>query len=564
MAFDGTVTAAMAHELSDLLVQGKIDRVHQPTQEELILQIHTRQGNRKLYATINPASAQVRLMTGSPLNPPAPSPFCMLLRKHLIGGRITDLSQKDCERILEITLETRNELGFSVSKKLIFEIMGKHSNIILVDLTTGKIVDSIKRVGLGESRIRQILPGLAYAYPPSQNKVPFRDASAQDLAQAGATGKAVLSRIGGVSPALAREIASAAPEERKSFLDHLTESIDAGTFTPRVYVDEEGVPREFSIVPLREYEETCRVQTFPSLSEAVGWYFEHRAATSRTHQQARDLIHTVSGKLDKLRLKEQRLQEDLAEAEDSDHLRLYGELLTANMHLLKSGLSEITVTNYYDGQPVTIPLDPRFSPNKNAQQYFHRYGKAKTAVHEKKKQLEENEKEIQYLESALTLLENTEDEKNLDLLRQELVETGFLKPGRQASRMKKPHFKAAPLVYTSPHGFRVLVGRNNRENDAITLRMAARTDLWLHTKDIPGSHVIVETKEQELPAEDLFMAASLAAFHSKARQSQNVPVDYTEVRHVKKPSGAKPGMVIFTDNRTVYVDPKEPGPKKED
>ncbi len=556
MAFDGTVTAAMAKELSGALARGKIDRVSQPSREELILHIHTREGNRKLYATVNSEAAQVRLTDESPLNPPSPPPFCMLMRKHLTGARITSISQAGCERVIEITLETRNELEFLESRRLIFEIMGKHSNIILVDAANGKIIDSIKHVTPGESRIRQVLPGLTYVSPPPQDKVPFREAAPQDLNNAGETGKSVLAKIGGISPAIAREIADS--EDRAGFLENLIASIDGGTFVPRVYVDSGGVPREFSVVPLTEYEETCDVLTFPTLSEAAAWYFENRAATNRIHQKSRALIRSVSLRLDKLNLKKQRLLEDLAEAESSEYLRLYGELLTANMHLVTGGMSEITVLNYYNGENVTIPLDPRYSPNKNAQQYFRRYGKAKTAIREKKKQIEENDRETEYLSSVLALIEDTDEEKNLEELREELIETGYLRPAKNPGKVKKSRFKPEPLIFRSPGGFRVLVGRNNRENDALTLGMAEKSDLWFHTKNIPGSHVILETCGNRVPAEDIYMAASLAAFHSRARASANVPVDYTEVRHVKKPSGAKPGMVIYKEQHTVYVNPGEP------
>lgn len=560
MAFDGIITAAMTRELQDTITMGKIDKVYQPEADELVLNIHTKDGNRKLYSTVDSSAACLRLISENPVNPPSPLAFCMLLRKHLQGGRIVSVEQKDSERIIEISLETLNELGFTVSKKLIFEIMGKHSNIILVDMSTGKIIDSIKRISIDVNRARQLLPGKTYEYPPVQDKIPFKTATAEDLDNAGDTGKAILSRIGGISPAFAGELAD--KEDRYGFLKAVLAEISTGTFVPRVYEDEKNVPREFHIVPLSEYEGTCSVTTFDSLSESLTYYFEHKVSSNRARQKSHDLVRSVTASLDKDLLKKQRLEEDLLSAENSEDLRLYGELLTANIHLMKAGMKEITVTNYYDGSQVTIPLDPRFSPNKNAQSYFKRYGKSKTAIKEKKVQLEENQAGIDYLESVLTYLNNTDSIKEIEELRTELEETGYVRRRKQTG-LKKKKFKAAPRKYTTSDGFNILVGKNNKENDELTLHTASKTDYWFHTKDIPGSHVIVQLEGRKITETAIMEAAALAAFHSKARDSENVPVDYVPVRYVKKPAGAKPGMVIFTNNKTVWVNPAEPSVKEE-
>ena len=555
MAFDGIVTAAAARELRDRILYGRISKVYQPESDELVLNIYTQKGNVRVYATVDSAAACIRIIDQNPVNPPQPLPFCMLLRKHLQGGRIVAVEQKDSERIIEITLETLNELGFTVSKKLIFEIMGKYSNIILTDLATGKVVDSMKRISIDMDRARQILPGKIYTYPPAQNKIPFRQVTPEEARDSGETWKAVLSRIGGISPGFARELVSAG--DRFERLQEAVNAADSGDLTPVVYVDDEDTPKEFYFQPLREYEESCRRLDFSTLSEAAGYYFEHKRSSNRARQKSHDLVRSVSTRLDKLYLKKQRLEEDLLRAENSEDLRLFGELLTANMHLMHSGMKEITVTNYYNGEEITIPLDPRWTPNKNAQSYFKRYGKAKTAIHEKKAQLTENQENIDYLESVLTYLNNTNEITDIEDLRTELEDTGFVRARKQSHRPKKKKFRADPLRYTTSDGFPVLVGRNNRENDQLTLHTASRTDYWFHTKDIPGSHVIVQTQGREITETAIFEAAALAAYHSKARTSENVPVDYVQVKHVKKPNGAKPGMVIFTDNRTVYVNPKE-------
>lgn len=558
MAFDGMVTAAMARELRDQLLYGKIDKIYQPDGNELVLHIHTKTGNKRLYATIDPSASCVRLIDKNPLNPPTPLPFCMLLRKHLQSGRITEIEQKDSERILEISVETLNELGFTVNKKLIFEIMGKHSNIALVEMSSGKIIDCMKKISLDVNRVRQLLPGMPYEYPPAQDKIPFWEITEEQLDEAGDTPKAVLSAVGGIAPCFARALCAA--DHRYALLRRFLSRIEDGVLEPVVYEDEDGHPQEFYFAPLEEYERTCKRLDFDSLSHACAYFYEHREATNRARQKSHSLVHSVHTRLEKLYLKKQRLQEDLLAAQNSDDLRLYGELLTANMHLMESGMKEITVTNYYDGEPITIPLDPRWSPNKNAQHYFKQYGKAKTAVHEKTAQLEENQANIDYLESVYTYLTNTNSVRDIEDLRQELEEEGWIRSRHASQRRKKTKFKPRPLAYTTSDGFSLLVGRNNKENDALTLKMASKNDYWLHTKDIPGSHVILKTDGKELTETAVMEAAALAAFHSKARTSENVPVDYVRVRYVKKPNGAKPGMVIFTHNRTVYVTPKEPSP----
>lgn len=556
MAFDGIVTAAMAGELQEQILYGKIDKIYQPESSELVLHIHTKTGNKRLYATVDSSASCVRLIDRNPLNPPSPLPFCMLLRKHLQSGRITSVEQKDSERILEISVETLNELGFTVNKKLIFEIMGKHSNIVLVEMSTGKIIDCIKKISLDVNRARQVLPGMIYTYPPSQNKIPFREITQKQLDEAGDTPKAILSKVGGIAPCFARALFRA--PNRYALLRQFLSRIEDGALKPVVYEDEDGRPVEFYMAPLEEYEDTCKRLDFDSLSHACGYFYEHRNATNRARQKSHSLVHSVQTRLDKLYLKQQRLKEDLLRAENSEQLRLFGELLTANMHLMEPGMKEVTVTNYYTGKPVTIPLDPRWSPNKNAQNYFKQYGKSKTAVHEKKAQLKENQENIDYLESVLTYLNNTDSIRDIEELRQELEEEGWIRARKASARRKKPKFRPHPLKYTTSDGFTVLVGRNNKENDALTLKLASKNDYWLHTKDIPGSHVILETAGKELTETAVMEAAALAAFHSKARTSENVPVDYVRVRYVKKPNGAKPGMVIFTHNRTVYVNPKEP------
>lgn len=558
MAFDGIFTRAMANDLNKKLSMGKIEKVYQPEPEELVLHIHTNNGNRKLMITCSSNGARMHLIENTPENPPAPYKFCMLLRKHLQGGRIVEISQHGCERIIEIELETMDEMGFTVNRKLIAEIMGKHSNIILTDTASGKILDSIKHVSLDVNRVRQILPGKKYEYPPEQDKIPYDSPDGfpdydRSLPE-DSVSKKILSEIGGISPAVAGTLACGGNISKK--LSSICDYLDSGDYSASVYLKDDKTPLDFNVIPLSIYEDVCEKLCFEDISRACEYYFVNRESSNRIKQKANDLKRAVNTKLSKLLLKKKRLNEDLMKAENSEKYRLYGELITANIHLMKTGDKNAEVINYYDGKPVTIPLDERFSPSKNAQRYFKKYSKSKTALREKQIQLSENETEIAYLNSVLTFIDNAASVKEIDDIRSELIETGVLRKRKSSMPARKSKIKF--MEFRTSDGFRVCIGRNNKENDQLTLKTAASKDWWFHTKDIPGSHVILFSEGKPLTETAIFEAASAAAFYSKGRTSENVPVDYTKVKYVKKPSGAKPGMVIFTDNRTVYVTPENP------
>ena len=550
------MTRAVTTELRNRILQGKIEKVYQPEPDVLVFTIHTRQGNVKLLISAGPSHARIHFIKEAPVNPPEPFPFCMLLRKHLNAARITDVAQVGCERIIEITFETMNELGFTVNKKLTCEIMGKHSNIVLTDIESGKILDSIKRVGFDVNRVRQTLPGLIYQYPPKQEKIPFDGIGGEDveLVNSANDGKMIMSMVAGISPSFADEAAT--HSDRVHFIEESASIAKSGDITPRMYLDDEGSPREYYFMPLSDYEGVCEVRTFETMSECLEVYYSLKATSNQSRQKAMDLRRAVNDLLNKKYLKKKRLSEDLLEAENSDELRLYGELLTANIHMVKQGMKSVEVISYYDGSKVRIPLDVRKSPSANAQAYYKKYGKAKTAIKEKQIQIEENNSEIEYLESVTAFIDKASSVEEVESIRQELTETGYLSP-RKKSGFKEKKARPQPLRYRLMSGMICLVGRNNKENDYLTFKMSQKGDLWLHTKDIPGSHVLVQTGGAQVSEEDIFEAAAIAAYHSKAADSGNVPVDYVPVRYVKKPAGAKPGMVIFTNNRTVYVDPKE-------
>ena len=578
MSFDGMVTFAAAEELRKELLLGKIEKIYQPAPEQLLLSIHTQRGRRRLFMSASGNHSAVYLIDKTPENPTVPPVFCMVMRKHLGAARIVAVEQHENDRILEICLETVDEMGFSVNRKIIVEIMGKHSNILLVDMGNGRIIDCIKHVSIDVNRARQLIPGKPYEYPPLQHKTPFTEVTSEDVRSMMTNQfqpeRDLLDGIQGISPALAQTLASAGfggdqasgsefdPDLAYDALQEMIRAVREGQTRPVVYLNEDDKPADFHITPLSLYEidPSFRALPFDTLSEAAEYFFVHRESSNTIRQKSNDLQRVIRGALDKSKLKLQRLGDDLQKAEKADQHRLYGELLTANLHLVQPGADKVKVISYYDGSEVTIPLDPRFSPSRNAQNYYKKYGKAKTAIHEKTFQMEETRKEISYLESVLSFAERAGSIEELDLIRTELVDAGLIRYRKKAANQQRKKARPAPYSYQLSSGKTVLAGRNNKENDWLTLKRASGTDLWFHTKDIPGSHVILLLDRDEPTEQDLAEAAQIAAYHSKANASGNVPVDYTKVRHVKKPAGARPGMVIFTHNKTLYVDPRLPGP----
>lgn len=566
MAYDGIITYSIAKELENGIVMGKIEKVYQPGPEELLLHIHTKSGNVRLFMSCNSMSARVCLTDNRYANPDQPPTFCMLMRKHIQGGRITAVRQKDSERIIEIDIEAQNELGFNVCKRLIVEIMAKHSNIILVDIESGKVIDSIKRISIDVNRYRQLLPGIVYQYPPVQDKIGFHNVNETTLLPHDE--KAIMNRVGGISPAIAREmlsdcsvqedvsILSTEPAER---LLKIISSVEDGSYTARIYNDEEGTPREFHITQLHEFD-GVETMEFKTANECAEYFYSNRNSSNMVRQKSTPLLKTAQAALDKALLKKKKLSEDLLKAENSEQYKLYGELLTANIHLVKPGAKSVTLINYYDGNPIEVPLDEKINVAKNAQKYFKKYSKAKTAIHEKQAQLADNEMDIAYLESVVQNIEAAGTEEELEAIRDELQESGYVRRRAKAAQRKKKS-KPDPIKYTMSDGTLVLVGHNNIENDYLTFKLAAKTDVWMHAKDIPGSHLIIRLESgrtvDDLSAELIYEAAAIAAYHSKFKGSENVPVDYVPVRYVKKPAGAKPGYVIFTHNQTVYVTPKK-------
>lgn len=576
MPFDGIVTANVVNDLNSLLQGGKIDKVYQPEHDEIVLSVHRGKEKHKVFITSNSSDARIQIISEMPPNPVNPPAFCMLMRKHIQGGKIEKIVQKQTERIVEFCIDSFNEMGFPTTKKLIVEIMGKHSNITLTDSSNDRIIDSIKRISFDVNRYRQLLPGMTYVYPPSQDKIPFTEVTEALFTEIisssnQAVSKTIVSKIMGLSPFMAVSMCSSAGidcERSGSLTDRadilklyrefsgIIDRINRGDFSPSVWIDDEGSPVDFYCFDHPDYSAVHKKLCFDTVGEAEEYYYTKKKSTNRIRQKSSDLSKILTTLLDKLYLKKSRLSEDILKAEGAEIYKLKGELIFANIHAIKQGSSSVSLYNYYDDSMTDIALDPRISPSENAQKYYKKYNKQKTALIEKNIQLEENDREIHYIESVYQLLENASDYSDIEEIRQELINGGYIRKRGHASKSKSTSFPAHE--HRTSDGFRILAGRNNRQNDILTLKTAGSKDLWFHTKDIPGTHVILFTEGKEPSEKALFEAASVAAYYSKGKMSENVPVDYTFVKYVKKPSGAKPGMVIFDHNKTLYVSPGLP------
>lgn len=574
MAYDGLVTGAMTLYLNGILAGGRIDKIYQPAEDELIFHIRARHDKHRLYISSNSGHSRIHLLNDSKdqKNPSKPTAFCMLLRKHLQGGRIKEIKQVLSERIVEIYIRQPDELGFDLDKKITVEIMGKHSNIIAIDVASGKIIDSIKRISSDINRYRQILPGIEYVYPPDHGKTCFYKITLDAvesiiMKEDGPLAKALVKKVQGINPTISEEICKLAIESTKDnssslsaedihrVMENMGNVIQSETYQTVVYIDKDRLPIDFHIFPLSDKENYLDKVNFSNISDGVEYYYSHKLSSNRLRQKSSDLIRSLQNLLDKLYLKKQRLLEDLQAAENSEIYRIYGELLISNIHKIAKGSSSLLAINYYDGQEIEISLDPRISASANAQSYFKKYSKAKTALKEKQIQIHETDNSIYYLESVLVHVENAHGVDEIDALRHELAEGGYIRKKKNTFGTTKP--SRQPLKFTSEKGTTILVGRNNKENDHLTFKLAHRNDLWFHTKDLAGSHVILLTVNGASPSEEeILRAASLAAYYSKGRNSTNVPVDYTKVRYVKKAHGAKPGMVNYSNHQTVFVDPK--------
>ncbi|MEC1520915.1 NFACT RNA binding domain-containing protein [Neobacillus niacini] len=561
MSFDGLFTKAMVDELSCTLKGGRINKVHQPYKNEVILTIRANGVNQKLLFSAHPSYARVQLTNEAYENPSEPPMFCMLLRKHIEGYILEDVYQVENDRMIIFEIKGRNEIGDVSYKQLVIEIMGRHSNIVLVDKTRNIILDSVKHVSFAVNSHRAILPGQPYIYPPEQNKQnPFMVGTDDILRKidfnSGKLDKQIVEHFAGTSPLFAKEVIFQSGIANRatvpaSFLQ-LIQRIKSGEFLPSIMST--GNKEVFYLFPLEHIK--GEVKNFSTLSEMLDRFYFGKAERDRVKQQGNDIERLIINEKEKNEKKIEKLESTLREAEKSDQLQRFGELLTANLYAAKKGMKEIEVIDYYDemGGKVVIPLDPRKTPSENAQKYFSKYQKAKNSVSIVIEQIEKAREEVLYFENLLQQVQSASP-KDIQEIREELVEGGYIRDRQKRNAKKISNAKPILDHYRSSDGTEIIVGKNNKQNDYLTNKLAARDEIWLHTKDIPGSHVIIRSKE---PSEETIReAANLAAYFSKARNSGSVPVDYTKVRYVKKPSGAKPGFVIYDNQQTVYVTPEE-------
>lgn len=549
MAFDGLFTRSMTKELQKL-VTGRITKIHQPNALEVMLQIRAGGANHKLLISIHPSYARMHITEQTVDNPAEPPMFCMLLRKHLEGGFIQSIQAQPGERIIEMTVESKNEIGDPVVRKLIVEIMGRHSNCILVDADNMRILDSLKHLPPSLNSYRTVLPGQTYIGPPAQDKVNPFSVSDEEISlffSQPHEPKEIVQHFAGFSPLHAAELLYRldGTNHPHIFREFMTEVEEAQQPTYK-----ENGKALFSPADLRHIK--GGEATYATLGELLDRVFFARAERDRVKQQAGDLERWLSNEIDKLRLKLKKLDQDYARASQLDEFQLYGELLMANLYKFEKGVERVTVENYYTGDQVTIQVSPRKTPIENAQSYYTKYNKAKNALVMIEEQKKKTEDEIQYFEMLSQQVQQAAP-ADIEEIREELAEQGYLR--LRASKKKKKPTKPEPEKFISSTGIPISVGKNNKQNDYLTFKLAKKIDIWLHTKDIPGSHVVIHADQPDETT--LHEAAVLSAYFSKARESSSVPVDYTEIRQVKKPNGAKPGFVIYFEQKTLYVTPDE-------
>lgn len=554
MAFDGLFTKTIVHELQ-VLHGGRISKIHQPNEHEVIFTVRTQRQNVKLLISIHPSYSRIHLTEEAIANPAEPPMFCMVLRKHLEGGFITAVTQHETDRIVTIDIRAKNEIGDDMNRQLQVEIMGRHSNLILLDPDRMMILDSLKHLPPSVNSFRTVLPGQPYIAPPSQEKInPFTMNETDFLThwENITSGRDFVQLFSGFSPINGSELYDRLTAESDSLFKVFQDFLKAfAEGTEKANIGEIAGKTVFSAATLHHADRL--LTEFDTASLLLDTFYFERAKRERVKSQAADLERWLTNEIEKLKTKVKKLEKEQQAASKLDTFQLYGELLTANSYQIEKGAKEATVENYYEqGTTVTIPLDTRKSVIDNAQRYFSRYSKAKNALVMIAEQLTIAKEDIDYFEMVKQQVMQASPE-DIAEIREELAELGFMRARTKGKKLKKKQPK--PESYLSSTGIPISVGKNNKQNDYLTFKMANRFDIWLHTKDIPGSHVVIHS---EAPDEQTLQeAAILAAYFSKARESSSVPVDYTEIKQVKKPNGAKPGFVIYFEQKTLFVTPDE-------
>ena len=569
MPLDAICLQGVVGELAPQLTGSRIEKIQQPSRDQIILLLR---GSRRLFLNAGANQPRIHLTEQLRDNPSQPPMFCMLLRKHLSGGIIESIRQEPLERVVTLTVLASDEMGERGRFTLVWEGMPRRANLILCD-RDGRIIDCLRRVDLEAEQDRQVLPGLFYRLPTRQDKRSPLSVTEEEFAAL--LGRAapdapldgwLLDTFTAISPLVARELTVRACGSTDAHVSqgnalwdvfsHWQRAVNENTFTPTL-IKRNGLLADFTYGPVTQYGTYAETEVYDSFSQLLDDFYEKREQAERVKQKGRDLLKTATTARDRVRRKLAAQEKEMAACLDRDHLRICGELITANLYRMERGQSRLTAQNYYDENcaDVDIPLDVRLSPQENAARYFKQYAKAKTAEKYLTAQLQRGREELQYLESVLQELAQAESEQDFNDIRTELTDGGYLR-GRGK---KQPGFQRAskPREFRSSAGLRILVGRNNRQNDRLTTKDADKRDVWLHTQKIHGSHVILCTGGAEPDEQSLMEAASLAAYFSQAQGSTKVPVDYTPVKFVKKPAGAKPGMVVYTTYQTMLADPDE-------
>lgn len=553
MSFDGIFTHAMAQELNTTLSGGRVAKIQQPYENEIIITIRAGRKNHPLLLSANPQYARVQITHIPFTNPDVPATFTMTLRKYFNAATLTEIHQVQNDRVLHFEFSTRDELGDELGLRLIIEMMGRHSNIFLVSKRTGKIIDLIRHVSADQNRYRPLMPGAPYVEPPKQDKVdPFHDSERiyheleRQVTPSLSRATLLQQHYQGLAKDSAAELAL-----RLNQGDAGWDSFFAALATPEPTITTQGKKAVFTAIPYQSL--TGEQQHFPTLSAMLDAYYAQKAEHDRVLQQGGNLIHVIKNVIDKDRKKQRKLKRTLEETEKADDYRIRGEILTTYLSQVKRGMTSIELPNFYaDNEPIKITLSNQLTPSRNAQKYFAKYTKLRNAVAHVHQQMQENQEELDYLEGIMAQID-VASPKDLVDIRLELQQQGYLRKQKSGKKGNKRQKVSKPDQFYASDGTKIWVGKNNLQNDQLTLHTAKKTDIWLHVKDIPGSHVIIDSSD---PSEKtLLEAAKLAAYFSKARDSANVPVDWIGVKKIRKPNGAKPGFVIYEGQKTVSVTP---------
>ena len=576
MAFDAFFLSALVGELSPILTGSRIDKIQMPARDLVILQFHGSGGNGRLLLSASPNSPRLHLTASAPENPAQPPMFCMLLRKHLSGARIVSVSQPPLERMVTLTLDCTDEMGEPARKRLILELMGRNSNLVLVG-SDSRVLDCIRRVDFEQSEKRQLLPGLFYQEPPALSKPDPTGETAEailsrlrSVAESRPMDKWLLDTYGGMSPLLCRELAFSlmgetdadlsilSDETRISLAQAMADRFSALTDAPApVLLRKDGKPFEFSFRPIAQYGQYLQTEVCDSFSQLLDRFYADRDHADRMKQKTQTLHKTVSTLRDRTARKLEIQRKELTATLDRERLRQLGDIVTANLHAISRGQTSLQAQDFYDPdmKQITIPLSPQLSPQQNAARFYKNYNRAKTAEKILTEQIRLGEQELEYLISVFEELSRAETEKDVSEIRAELIAGGYVRNTDKRKPLKTA--PSRPMDFRSSEGFPIRVGRNNRQNDELTLKQSQKGDLWLHVQKLPGSHVVIQCAGQEPGDATITEAAQLAVWFSQARNSHQVPVDVTPVKQIKKPVGAKPGMVIYHQYRTVYVTAEE-------